>query len=236
MASLVLSELKASLQALANPERAAATARYFRTGPGEYGEGDAFLGVSVPQQRQVARKFQDLGPEDLHELLESPIHEHRLVALVILVGIFKKSGLQARREWCEFYLVHLHRVNNWDLVDVSARDILGEFLLHLDRSLLDALAASGHLWSQRVAIVATQAFIRRGQFSDTFRLAETYLTHPHDLIHKATGWMLREVGSKNEDALREFLDEFAPRMPRTMLRYALEKLPEAERRAYLARR
>jgi len=232
----VLSELKNSLQALANPERAALSVRYFRTGPGQYGEGDVFLGLSVPQQRQVAWKFQHLGPEDLYELLESPVHEHRLVALLVLVEIFKKSGFQARREWCEFYLAHLHRVNNWDLVDVSARDILGEFLLNLDRSLLDALAASGHLWSQRAAIVATQAFIRRGQFSDTFRLAETYLTHSHDLIHKATGWMLREVGGKNEDALREFLNEFAPRMPRTMLRYALEKLPETERRAYLRRK
>lgn len=232
----MLSELKNTLQALANPERAAATARYFRTGPGEYGEGDVFLGIPVPQQRQVARKFQHLGPDELHELLGSPIHEHRLVALLILVAIFKKSGLQARREWCEFYLTHLHRVNNWDLVDVSARDVLGEFLLPLDRGLLDHLAATDHLWSQRVAIVATHAFIRRGQFSDTFRLAETYLTHRHDLIHKATGWMLREVGGENEDALREFLDEFAPRMPRTMLRYAIEKLPEGERRAYLARR
>lgn len=232
----MLSELTSTLQALANPQRAAVTARYFRTGPGQYGEGDVFLGISVPQQRQVARKFPNLGPDELHELLESPVHEHRLVALLVLVAVFKKSGIRARREWCEFYLAHLHRVNNWDLVDVSARDILGEFLLNLDRSLLDDLAASGHLWSQRAAVVATHAFIRRGQFSDTFRLAETYLTHPHDLIHKATGWMLREVGTKNTDALREFLDEFAPRMPRTMLRYAIEKLPEAERRAYLARK
>lgn len=229
----MLSELKNTLQALANPERAATSLRYFRTGPGQYGEGDVFLGISVPQLRQVARKFQNLGPDELHELLESPIHEHRLVALVVLVSNFKESSIQARREWCEFYLSHLHRVNNWDLVDVSARDILGEFLFNLDRSLLDALAATEHLWSQRAAIVATQAFIRRGQFADTFRLAETYLAHPHDLIHKATGWMLREVGGKNVDALREFLDEFAPRMPRTMLRYAIEKLPEAERQAYL---
>lgn len=232
----MLSELKNTLQTFANPERAAVSVRYFRTGPGEYGEGDVFLGASVPQVRQVARKFQHLGPGELHELLESPLHEHRLVALLVLVSVFKKAGIQARREWCEFYLAHLHRVNNWDLVDVSARDILGEFLLNLDRSLLDDLAATDHLWSQRVAIVATHAFIKRGQFSDTFRLAETYLTHRHDLIHKATGWMLREVGNKNGDALREFLDEFAPRMPRTMLRYAIEKLPEAERRAYLRRK
>lgn len=232
----MLSDLKNTLQALAQPERAVFTARYFRTGPGEYGEGDVFLGIPVPQLRQVARKFPNLPPDDLHALLESPIHEHRLVALLVLVAIFKKAGIQARREWCEFYLAHLHRVNNWDLVDVSARDILGEFLLNLDRGLLDHLAATDHLWSQRAAIIATHAFIRRGQFSDTFRLAEGFLTHRHDLIHKATGWMLREVGGKNEEALREFLDEFAPRMPRTMLRYAIEKLPEAERRAYLQRK
>lgn len=207
--------------------------RYFRTGPGQYGEGDVFLGVSVPQLRQVAKKFPNLAPEDLHELLESAVHEHRLVALLALVDRFKKAGTAERREWVEFYLAHLHRVNNWDLVDVSARDILGEYLLLRDRSLLDDLAARHHLWSQRVAIVATFAFIRRGQFSDTMRLAEGFLTHRHDLMHKATGWMLREIGKRNPDALREFLAQFAPKMPRTMLRYAIEKLPEAERRAYL---
>lgn len=232
----MLSELKNRLQDLAQPERAAIVARYFRTGPGQYGEGDVFLGIPVPKLRQVARLFPALAPDDLHDLLESPIHEHRLVALIVLVAIFKKAGLEARRDWCEFYLVHLHRVNNWDLVDVSARDILGEYLLPLDRGLLDALAASDHLWSQRVAIIATHAFIRRGQVSDTLRLAEGFLTHRHDLIHKATGWMLREIGERNPDALREFLGEFAPRMPRTMLRYAIEKFPEAERRAYLGRK
>ncbi len=229
----MLSELKKNLQALANPERAVATARYFRTGPGQYGEGDVFLGIPVPQLRLAAKKFPDLAPDDLHDLLESPIHEYRLVALLALVDRFRKATTAERRDWCEFYLAHLHRVNNWDLVDVSARDLLGEYLLPLDRSLLDMLAASDHLWSQRVAIVATHAFIRRGQFSDAFRLAETFLTHRHDLIHKATGWMLREVGQKNGDALREFLDKFTPRMPRTMLRYAIEKLPESERRHYL---
>lgn len=232
----MLSEVTSSLQALAQPDRAIAVARYFRTGPGQYSEGDVFLGIPVPQSRAVAKKFPSLSPDDLHALLESPVHEHRLVALLILVARFQKSGTQERREWCEFYLAHLPRINNWDLVDVSARDILGEFLLPLDRSLLDALAATDHLWTQRVAIIATHAFIRRGQVADALRLAEGFLTHRHDLIHKATGWTLREVGQRNPEALREFLDEHAPRMPRTALRYAIEKFSPAERRHYLGLR
>ncbi|MCY7353330.1 MAG: DNA alkylation repair protein [Cytophagaceae bacterium] len=228
----MLIALQTELQNWAQPQRAAVVSRYFRTGPGQYGEGDVFIGIPNPQLRQLAKKFLNLPPDDIHTLLNHPIHEYRFVALLILVGRFRQAGVQERREWCELYLANLPKVNNWDLVDVSARDILGEFLLTLDRSLLDQLAESGHLWSQRVAIIATQAFIRRGQFDDALRLAEYYLTHRHDLIHKASGWTLREIGRKNGSVLRTFLSRFAPQMPRTMLRYAIEHLPEAERFFY----
>ena len=232
----MLSELKTELQNLAQPDRAAFMSRYFRTGPSQYGAGDVFVGISNPQLRQLAKKFRALSPDDLQNLLDQPIHEYRFIALLILVGRFRQAGWQERREWCELYLTNLPRVNNWDLVDVSARDILGEFLLTLDRSLLDQLAQSTHLWSQRVAIIATHAFIRRGQFDDALRLAECYLTHRHDLIHKATGWTLREIGRKDMGVLRKFLTRFAPQMPRTMLRYAIKHLPEAERLFYRSQR
>jgi 3-methyladenine DNA glycosylase AlkD len=258
-------DVKHALKQLADPERAKSSAWFFKTGPGQYGEGDQFIGVTVPEQRKVARQFRELPLPEIERLLASPIHEHRLTALLILVDQFQRSlqslGSTRRvepREYVDFYLTHRDRVNNWDLVDSSASQILGQYLvapvgntsevsrrrllrgerdrgeLIRRRRVLDKLARSRSLWDRRIAIVATQAFIQAGQFAETLRLAGLLLRDPEDLIHKATGWMLREVGKRDEAALCRFLDAYAASMPRTMLRYAIEKLPESTRTRYLA--
>lgn len=229
----MLATLQTELDSLANPARAIAATRYFKTGPGEYGAGDVFLGVPVPQQRAVAKKFRQLPAEVVPQLLQHPIHEYRAVALFIWVLQFQTGTPARRRTIFEQYLAHVAFVNNWDLVDSSASHLVGGYLFDQDRSLLDELAQRSHLWTQRIAIVATFYFIQRGQFGDTLRLVAGLLTHRHDLMHKACGWMLREVGKRDVEVLREFLDEHAPRMPRTMLRYAIERLDERERRGYL---
>ncbi len=225
------------IQALANPERASIMAKYFKTGKGQYAEGDQFIGLSNPQLRDIVRKFyRTLPPDAVVPLLTNPIHEYRLCGLMLWVAQFPKAPSALKEEIIALYLNHLTYINNWDLVDSSAYYLLGAWLLDKDRSLLYELAQRPHLWSQRVAMVSTLAFIRKGQWADTFRLASIFLTHPHDLMHKATGWMLREVGKKDELALREFLDEYCTQMPRTMLRYAIEKLPEKERQYYLRKK
>lgn len=228
-------KVKAALREKINPEKAEFLPRFFKTGPGEYGEGDKFLGVVVPDQRKVAREFKDLPLLQIEKLLDDPIHECRLTGLLILVDQFKKAKDNAvRNSLCDFYLSKLDRVNNWDLVDSSSRDILGAWLHDKkDRRVLDKLAKSDDLWRQRVAMVSTYWFIKRGDFDDTLRLAEKFLTHQHDLMHKAVGWMLREVGNMDEAVLTGFLDRHATKMPRTMLRYAIEKLPEPKRKAYM---
>jgi 3-methyladenine DNA glycosylase AlkD len=232
----MLAALQAELDAQADPERAIQVARYFKTGPGEYGAGDVFLGLPVPQQRALANKFRALPPDEVLTLLRSPIHEYRAVALFIWVRQFQCGTPARRQEIFEQYLANVAFVNNWDLVDSSARDIVGGYLFDRDRSLLDELAGTPHLWTQRIAVIATFYFIQRRQFGDTLRLVASLLTHRHDLMHKACGWMLREIGKRDEWVLREFLDEHAARMPRTMLRYAIEKLPERERRGYLVKK
>ncbi|MGR0218499.1 DNA alkylation repair protein [Agromyces sp. ZXT2-6] len=249
-------DVRAALAAVADPERAAATARYFKTGPGEYGEGDRFIGVTTPQLRAVAKRCAGLPLEGIDELLRSPVHEHRACALAMLVARFDRaSGRRARDDaerarLARFYLeaVHAGRVDNWDLVDLSADRILGEFLRDpgatdaasragLDAALFDELAASPRLWERRVAIMSTFAFLKHGDAAPTLRLAERLLGDPHDLIHKATGWMLRESGRRvGRDTLTGFLDAHAPRMPRTMLSYATEHLDPAERARYRAMR
>lgn len=217
----------------ANPERAAFVARYFKTGPGQYGENDLFLGLSVGQTRAIAKQFRTLPQKDVLSLLQSPCHEHRAAALFIWVDQFKKGDPLQRMEIFESYVAHRQYVNNWDLVDVSARDIVGAFLYDQDRSLLYEYAQSNHLWSVRIAVIATLYFIKRKEYSDTLALCTLLLSHPHDLIHKACGWMLREIGEQDREVLKEFLDEHTLQMPRTMLRYAIEKLPESERQYYL---
>ena len=215
----------------ADPNRAVISARFFKTGKGEYGENDIFLGLTVPDVRKLARKYDILPFEDLQKLLASKIHEHRSIALMILVIQFKKGAFLTKRYITEFYLNNLQNVNNWDLVDGSASQILGIYLLDKDREILYTLAETNHLWSQRVAVIATFAFIRKGQFDDTFALVESLLNHPHDLIHKACGWMLKEISKRDSLMVELFLEKYATKMPRTMLRYTIEKF-ENERRKY----
>ncbi len=226
-----LDQIQKELAALASAERAEVSRRFFKTGPGQYGEGDIFIGITVPECRKIAQKYhREISLEELAELLNSTIHEERLIALKILVTKYEKTkDLTEKTLLKDFYLDHLSSVNNWDLVDGSAPYILGNFLINQDRSILFKLADSKNLWERRVAIISTFAFIRESDFSDTLQLAEKLLKDTHDLMHKAVGWMLREVGKKDEKVLRTFLEKNSRKMPRTALRYAIERLPEVER-------
>jgi len=207
--------------------------RYFQTGAGQYGEGDRFLGVMVPQIRQVAREVRDLPLAAAVELLESPWHEERLCALLLLVRRFERGDDAARREIFDVYLGSTAHINNWDLVDVSAHRIVGAWLQDRPRAPLYRLARSRQLWERRIAIIATARFIDRSDFADTLALSELLLDDDHDLMHKAVGWMLREVGKRDVAVLEAFLASHRSRMPRTALRYAIERFPEAKRRRFL---
>ncbi|MGM9512124.1 DNA alkylation repair protein [Larkinella sp. GY13] len=226
-------DVKDELLALAVPEKAVFFKRFFKTGPGQYGEGDEFLGLTVPQQRIIAQTYRLLPPEETEKLVRDPFHECRLTGLIIWTNQAKRPGEENRRLIFDYYLRNKNFVNNWDLVDTSCPGIVGNYLLNKDRSILYELARENHLWSQRIAMVSTLAFIRKNQFQDTFQIAELLLSHRHDLIHKAVGWMLREVGKKNPDALEEFLHDHAGRFPRTALRYAIERFDPARRKYYL---
>jgi 3-methyladenine DNA glycosylase AlkD len=234
-------DARKELQSMADPVKAAILRRFFKTGPGEYGEGDIFIGVMVPQSRQVAKKFSQLPLGEVRMLLYSPIHEERLVALLILALQYSSSASsnmeEKEEEIVKFYLDNIQQVNNWDLVDLSAPNILGAHLLVDNRDerrrlLLYRLAKSENVWERRIAIVATHHFIRNGDFSDTLKIAEMLLHDRHDLIHKAAGWMLREVGKRDAATEEMFLEKHWSVMPRTMLRYAIERLPENIRRRY----
>jgi len=228
-----LLKLKSELRKLASVKRAEASRWFFKTGPGEYGEGDKFLGVNNPGMRQVAKKFPGLPLADLHKLLESAWHEERQTSLFILVHQYEKGDEAARRQIYKFYLAHSKRINNWDLVDLSAHKIVGEYLLDKPRNILYRLAKSKNLWQRRIAIISTAAFIRRGDFSETLKISKILLKDEHDLIHKAVGWMLREVGKRDRLLLEKFLHLHHKIMPRVMLRYAIEKFNWAERHKYL---
>jgi 3-methyladenine DNA glycosylase AlkD len=228
---MLAGDIRKELQRLADPEKAAILQRFFKTGPGQYGEGDTFIGVMVPQSRQVAKRFNDLALEEIRDLLYSDVHEERLVALLILVQKYAK--LQDKEKIVKFYLDNIKQINNWDLVDLSAPCILGAHLMDKDRSLLYRLAKSNNVWERRVAIVATHHFIRNNDFADTLKIAAMLLHDRHDLIHKAAGWMLREVGKRDVAALEQFLDSHCTAMPRTMLRYAIERLPGGKKRHYM---
>lgn len=229
-----MSNLKQSILQLANPKRAIGMARFFKTGKGQYGEGDIFIGVSNPQVQAVVKgAYKNMEIAEIQELINDKIHELRFAGLLVLVTQYQKASQNQQQIIVDFYLKNLSQINNWDLVDCSAYKILGKFLLNKDRHILYDLAETGHLWSERVAVVSTMELIRNGQFTDIFRLSERFLTHPHDLMHKACGWMLREVGKRDELALEEFLDEHLTKMPRTMLRYAIEKMEEKKRLGYL---
>lgn len=208
--------------------------RFFKTGKGEYGEGDVFLGVTVPVQRQVARRFQDLPLAEAARLLKSSVHEERLTALFILVAAFKNAGAAVRKKIFGLYLKNARRINNWDLVDSSAPNVVGAYLIDKPRAVLYRLAQSPNLWERRIAMLATYAFIRRNDFQATLTIAKMQLQDKHDLMHKAVGWMLREVGNRDRAAEEAFLQRHYRTMPCTMLRYAVEKFDERTRKAYLA--
>lgn len=226
-------ELERELTEAADPDRAKILAWFFKTGKGQYAEGDRFLGLTVPKMRRIALQYRDLALNDLARLLASPLHEYRLAALEILVAQFEKADEEQREQIVEFYLQHTARINNWDLVDGSAPYILGEHLLGRSTDILDQLAGSDNLWERRIAIVATFAFIKRGELRHTFRIAERLLGDRHDLIHKANGWALREAGKFDQAALVRFLRKHYARMPRTTLRYAIERFPPAQRERIL---
>ena len=226
-------DIRRALRRLANPRDAKVLRWFFKTGPGEYGEGDRFLGVRVPALRALAREFPAAGADAAGELLASPFHEERLLGLLLLVRCFERGTPAERLAIFRLYLKNTASINNWDLVDLSAPNIVGAHLAERDRSLLDRLARSPSLWERRIAIVATHAFIRRGQFEDIFRIADRLLGDREDLIHKAIGWMLREAGKRDAAALESWLRPRCRRLPRTMLRYAIERFPPAKRQAYL---
>lgn len=236
-------DVKNALISLEQPERASFAARYFQVKPGNYGEGDQFLGLSMPQQHAIARQFLTLPPDEVEQLLRDPYHECRMTALLIWIyqvrsGLTRskltRSGLTVQRTAImERYLANREYVNNWDLVDLSATALVGETLLTDDRSLLTALADEDHLWTQRIALVATLAFIRKGQFADTFALAEQLMTSNYGLVQSAIGWMLREVGKRNEAALEEFLHDHIHSLSRTALRGAIYRFDTVRRRYYL---
>jgi 3-methyladenine DNA glycosylase AlkD len=230
---LTYTAVKKALLTLAQPERAIWVARFFKTAPGQYGEGDQFLGLSMPQQHAIAKQYHNLSIPETELLVRDPYHECRMVGLLIWVNQTKKARPAQQSEILERYLANRQYINNWDLVDVTCPHIVGRSVIHGDRSILYELAAEDHLWSQRIAIISTFALIRLRQFGDTFALAELLLPHKHDLIHKAIGWMLREVGKRNVDALEEFLHDHVHQMPRTTLRYAIERFEPTRRRYYL---
>ena len=233
METMTAQDIQRRIQALANAKDAAILAWFFKTGPGQYGEGDVFAGVRVPALRKVAREFKGLALEETEALLHSAVHEHRLTALLIWVMQAAKADAQTKKRIYDLYLANARWVNNWDLVDLSAPALVGGYLETRSRKPLYRLAKSKSLWERRISILATFPFIRQNEFADTLRIAELLLDDEEDLIHKAVGWMLREVGKRELETLEGFLREHCREMPRTMLRYAIEKLPETKRRAYL---
>lgn len=227
-------EAEARLRALADKTTAAQQARFFKTGPGEYGEGDVFIGVRVPVLRTLAKEFARLSIQDATRLLQTPIHEQRLMALFILVRLYQRGSEAEQKKIFNIYLKNTRYINNWDLVDASADKIVGAYLYTRDNTILDKLARSPDLWRRRISIMATFFFIRQDEFRPTLRLARQLLGDKHDLIHKAVGWMLREIGKRDRTVEEDFLQRHYRKMPRTMLRYAIEKFPQRLRKQYLA--
>ncbi|MBO0950465.1 DNA alkylation repair protein [Fibrella forsythiae] len=230
---MTYADFRTAIIALEQPERAQFVSAYFKTHPGQYGEGDVFLGLTMPQQRELARSFVSLPLAETEKLLHDAYHECRMTGLLIWTLQAKKNGSMARQTIADRYVANRRYVNNWDLVDCSCPTLLGLPLLTGDRSLLYDLADEDHLWSQRIAIVTTWQFIRQNQFGDTFALAEKLFSHKHDLIHKAIGWMLREIGKRDRMALDEFLHDHIRELPRTALRYAIERHEPAERQHFM---
>ena len=230
-------DFEQELRSAANPAKVKLLSGFFKTGNGTYGEGDIFIGITVPINRAIARHYLHLSPEELLPMLHSPIHELRLGALLCMVEQYKNKRISdsRRQEIFDTYIANTRFINNWDLVDLSVEYIIGTHLLHRDRTLLYQWAASDLLWEQRMSIVSTWQFIRNGQFDDTIAIAEILRNHPHDLIQKAVGWMLREVGKRDKQPLIDFLDKYYKTLPRTLLRYAIEKFTPEERSHYMSK-
>ncbi len=226
----MINKLKKELRQKSNPEKAQLLQRFFKTGKGQYGKGDVFLGVMVPETRAIAKRYSEMSLKEVKKLLEGKIHEERLAGLLILVNKYQKGD---KENIFNFYLKNSHRINNWDLVDVTSHKIVGDFLSDKPRDILHALAESENLWERRISIVSTFAFINKNDFKDSIKLAEKLLHDEHDLMHKAVGWMLREIGKKDVKELEKFLKKHYKNMPRTMLRYSIEKFPEKTRKKYL---
>lgn len=230
---LASTQAQKELRKFASSERKKVNEWFFKTGKGQYGEGDKFIGVRMPDLRKVASEFADLKLSEVKKLLDSEIHEDRLLALVILTLQFKKAEPKAQKLIYDFYLKHTKRINNWDLVDVSAHKIVGAYLLDRPRAILKKLAKSKNMWERRIAMISTAMFISKGETKDAIEIATLLKDDTHDLMHKAVGWMLREVGKKDIKVLEEFLQKYLKTLPRTTLRYAIERFPEKKRKAYL---
>ena len=228
-----MKNIEKRLKQLANRETAEIQQKFFKTGPGEYGEGDIFIGVRVPDLRKLAKEFQDLTFSEVRALLASSIHEERLLGLLILVRKYASSDEITKKKIYELYLENTPFINSWDLVDGSAHHIVGAFLMDKNKASLYRLAKSENLWERRIAIISTFHFIKHDQYQETLKIAKILLTDPEDLIHKAVGWMLREIGKRDGVTEETFLKKHYMKMPRTMLRYAIEKFPEPKRQKYL---
>ncbi len=229
-------DVRSALYKLSDDRQARILSKFFKTGPGEYGEGDIFWGIRVPQIRSIARRCLNLQLSALDGLLHNPVHECRLCAALAIVEKYKKGDEKIKKTCFQFYVSHVTAINNWDIVDLTAPNIIGDYLFRnpRERKLLSRLAKSKNLWERRIAIVATHEFIKNGELEDTFSIVKLLLKDPHDLIHKAVGWMLREAGKRNRDAEIQFLNEYCTMMPRTALRYAIEHFSEKQRTHYLA--
>ena len=225
-------DVKKELKKLKDDEKAKHLSRFFKTGKGEYGEGDIFWGIRVPDQRKTAKNFINIELPSLSDLLQDPVHECRLTALLILIEKYIKKDAD-KEKIKDFYIENIDFINNWDLVDLSAPKIIGNWFYDKERSFLFELAESGMLWKERIAVISTYYFIKRNDFSDTFSISELLLKHEHDLIHKAVGWMLREAGKINQEEEEKFLKKHYKEMPRTMLRYSIERFEEEKRQKYL---
>ena len=228
-----LEEARKELRKYSSKKQAKALQRFFKTGKGEYAQGDIFLGVRVPDARKVCLKFQDLPVKETFKLLRSPIHEERLLSLLILIRKYAKASEKEKANIFNSYLKHTKFINNWDLVDLSAHHIVGAFIINKDKKLLYQLAKSNLLWERRIAVLATFYFIKNRKFVESLKISELLISDKHDLIHKAVGWMLRELGKRDQPVEEAFLDKHAHLMPRTMLRYAIERFPEEKRKKYL---
>lgn len=226
-------DVERELNAHENPADAEFLQGFFKTGKGQYGEGDVFIGLRVPQTRVITKKYRDLPLPEIEKLLDSPIHEHRLAAVIIMTERAKRAQEEEKKDLYDLYLRRIDRMNNWDIIDISCGHVVGGYLLDKPRDILYKLARSKVMWERRVAIISTSRFIADGDLDDTFKLAELLINDNEDLIHKASGWMLREAGKKDEARLKDFLDQHAATMPRTMLRYSLEKPHPTDKAHYM---